>query len=598
MRARPSALDPRNAYAFVERGVFEYSKKEYDKALIDFQRAIDLGSQSAVIYIARGMILLHKRDPNKAFAELKRAQEIDPRHPDVHAAIASMFMMQGKNDKALKVLDQAVALDPQCADSHGNRAVVFLAMGKYDEALDDLEEVLRLAPDSARQRERAWILATCPDAKIRNGEQAMLSASKACELTGWSEPHTLAILAAACSEAADFERRPQMAAEGPRSSAGEESSQTRVSRVTGSVQGEKAIPSSEILPGTRAPRPPSGTEVRRTPLRATASECSRGKESVYVVHPRPADYCSGDCGPNMHDAGASDLPDGASLQPFVRPKKSSSTQDRSFEYMQKTPDFSLNDGSSKTIPSGVGYICLLERSQGDQLLLAIRSQGLRGWAPASSLVPLNHAETFFSQQILANPRDPFAYLMRGMARFENDDLDRAFADVDEAIRLQPTYVPALVERAYLWQCRNRLDLALADANQAIKLDSQNSYAYVERGVFHFATKEYGKALRDFEHALRLGSRASVLHLCKGMIHLERGEGEPAIAEFNTAIGIDPRRLDAYTGLATVYLLRSDSRKALEVFDHAVLVDPAVPMPTRRGLCIFSLTARMTRRSKI
>jgi hypothetical protein len=33
----------------------------------------------------------------------------------------------------------------------------------------------------------------------------MLSGSKACELTGWSEPHTLAILAAACSEAADFE---------------------------------------------------------------------------------------------------------------------------------------------------------------------------------------------------------------------------------------------------------------------------------------------------------------------------------------------------------------------------------------------------------
>jgi tetratricopeptide (TPR) repeat protein len=199
-------LDPRNSYAFVERGVFEYSKREYDKALGDLQRALELGSQAAVIHIARGMILLHKNDPDKASAELKRAQEIDPRHPDVYAAMASMFMIQGKNDKALKVLDQAVALDPQCADSHGNRAVVFLAMGKYDEALDDLDEVLRVAPNSARaHRERAWVLATCPDAKVRNGEQAMLSGSKACELTGWSEPRTLAILAAACSEAADFE---------------------------------------------------------------------------------------------------------------------------------------------------------------------------------------------------------------------------------------------------------------------------------------------------------------------------------------------------------------------------------------------------------
>lgn len=200
------ALDPRNSYAFVERGVFQYSKKEYDKALADFQKAIDLGSRAAVIYIARGMILLHKHDPNRAFAELKRAQELDPRHPDVYAAMASTFMMQGKTDKALKVLDQAVAIDPKCADSHGNRAVVYLAMGKYDKALDDLDEVLRVAPNSARAlRERAWILATCPNAKIREADQAVLSANKACELTGWNEPLSLAILAAACSEAADFE---------------------------------------------------------------------------------------------------------------------------------------------------------------------------------------------------------------------------------------------------------------------------------------------------------------------------------------------------------------------------------------------------------
>ncbi len=304
----------------------------------------------------------------------------------------------------------------------------------------------------------------------------------------------------------------------------------------------------------------------------TPTECSRGKESVHGVYPQPAASCAVIVVTICRSLCAGDLPGGTSFQPFVRPKKSSSTQDRAFEYVQKAADFSLNDGTAKIIPHGVGYICLLERAQTDQVLVAIRSQGLRGWAPANALVPLNHADVFFSQQILANPHDPFAFLMRGMVRYENDDLAQAFGDVDEAIRLNPKYVPALVERAYLWQCRNRLDLALADVNQAIGLDPLNSYAYVERGVFQFGMKEYGNALRDFDHALRLGSRAAVVHLCKGMIHMERGEGEPAIAEFNTAIRIDPERLDAYIGLATVDLLRSDSKKALEVFDHAVLVD--------------------------
>ena len=272
-------------------------------------------------------------------------------------------------------------------------------------------------------------------------------------------------------------------------------------------------------------------------------------------------------------ARAGDLPGGVKLKTFVRPKKSSSTPDRAFEYVQKTADFSLFDGRTNISPSGVGYICLLEQAQGDQLLVTIRSQGLRGWAPAGSLIPLNHADLYFSRQIEVNRSDAFAFLMRGVVRYENDDLDQAFADVNEALRLDPKYVAALVERAYLWQCRDRLDLAFADVNQAIQLDSRNSYAYVERGVFHFGMKDYGKALRDFEHALRLGSRSAAIHLCKGMIHVERGEGEPAIAEFNLAIELDAKRLDAYIGLATVYLLRSDSRKALEVFNRAIEVDP-------------------------
>jgi tetratricopeptide (TPR) repeat protein len=199
-------LDPRNSYALVERGVFEYNKKEYDKAQRDFQSAIELGSRTAVIYIARGMIFLNKHDPSKAYSEFKLALEIDARHPDVYAAIASMYLMQGKTDKAKKVLDQAVEIDPLCADSHGNRAVVLLSMGQYDEAIDDLDDVVKVAPNSIRAlRERAWILATCPDAKVRNGELAVSSATRACELTDWKDAQSLSTLAAAHSESGHFE---------------------------------------------------------------------------------------------------------------------------------------------------------------------------------------------------------------------------------------------------------------------------------------------------------------------------------------------------------------------------------------------------------
>ena len=138
-------------------------------------------------------------------SEFRQAIELDPKHPDAYSGYASIFLIRGNFKTAISILDQAIDADPQSPESHGNRAIVFLSIGKYDKALDDLDEVIRFAPNSARAlRERAWILATCPDAKIRKPEQAVTSATRACELTEWNEPQTLMTLAAACSETGDF----------------------------------------------------------------------------------------------------------------------------------------------------------------------------------------------------------------------------------------------------------------------------------------------------------------------------------------------------------------------------------------------------------
>ncbi len=51
----------------------------------------------------------------------------------------------------------------------------------------------------------AWLLATCPDAKYRDGKKALALARKACELTGWKSASSLDSFAAACTEAGDFE---------------------------------------------------------------------------------------------------------------------------------------------------------------------------------------------------------------------------------------------------------------------------------------------------------------------------------------------------------------------------------------------------------
>src|SRR5262249_30309383 len=51
----------------------------------------------------------------------------------------------------------------------------------------------------------ARLLATCTDGRIRDGERAILMATKACELTDWMRGRELDTLAAAYAEAGQFE---------------------------------------------------------------------------------------------------------------------------------------------------------------------------------------------------------------------------------------------------------------------------------------------------------------------------------------------------------------------------------------------------------
>jgi hypothetical protein len=50
----------------------------------------------------------------------------------------------------------------------------------------------------------AWLLASCPDAVFRDGPEAVRLASRACELTGYTQPMVIGTLAAAQAEAGDF----------------------------------------------------------------------------------------------------------------------------------------------------------------------------------------------------------------------------------------------------------------------------------------------------------------------------------------------------------------------------------------------------------
>ena len=58
-------------------------------------------------------------------------------------------------------------------------------------------------------------------------------------------------------------------------------------------------------------------------------------------------------------------------------------------------------------------------------------------------------------------------------------------------------------RGKAWDEKDEEDRALADYNKALELDPNNADAYFDRGVYFFDKKVYGRAITDFNKALDL-----------------------------------------------------------------------------------------------
>ena len=75
----------------------------------------------------------------------------------------------------------------------------------FDKAVADYIEALRLKPNCPDcLNALAWLLATCPEDKCRDGKKAVEFATKGCELADWNGPALLDTLAAASAESGDF----------------------------------------------------------------------------------------------------------------------------------------------------------------------------------------------------------------------------------------------------------------------------------------------------------------------------------------------------------------------------------------------------------
>ena len=195
-----------NDFAHANLGETLLSQGRLDEALGHFREAVRLRPDFIGAHINLGATLQRKGLLDQAAVEYQEALRLKPDWPEAYCNLGLIALQKGRPDEALAQFRKAVEVQPDYADGHYNLGRFLLTRGQTEEAISHLHTAMQLEPNDVDViNALAWIRAANPDARFRDGPEALRLAGQACQATGYREPIVLVTLGAAYAENERFE---------------------------------------------------------------------------------------------------------------------------------------------------------------------------------------------------------------------------------------------------------------------------------------------------------------------------------------------------------------------------------------------------------
>lgn len=164
------------------------------------------------------------------------------------------------------------------------------------------------------------------------------------------------------------------------------------------------------------------------------------------------------------------------------------------------------------------------------------------------------------------------YFLRGVAKYNLDDLVGAEADFTSAIAVNPVYTMAYQYRAITRSRMGNYNDALKDYQYAVELRPNMPAAYYSRGVTYFLSQQFEKAVEDFSRYLR-STPADVNALTnRGTCYLYLKDTTRAYADFNRAVEINPYEADGYVRRGLLEVAQNKNEEGIRDLSEALSID--------------------------
>ena len=198
-------IDPDNVDGLIIKSQALALAGNAEEALSDARRALELKPDSDDVVRIWAMVTERAGKTETAIEELRKQVEGDPDDSVAWLQLGLLYGSEKEITKAIDAFTAAIKIDRRREFAYQVRADTYLSRGMQKEAIADYERAVQLEEgNSGVLNNLAWVLATSPDEKLRDGERALTLATKACELTSYKQAHILSTLAAAYAETGDF----------------------------------------------------------------------------------------------------------------------------------------------------------------------------------------------------------------------------------------------------------------------------------------------------------------------------------------------------------------------------------------------------------
>jgi tetratricopeptide (TPR) repeat protein len=199
------AVTKNNSVIESNLGKVLFQKGRMDEALPHLQKAVAVDPNFALAHYNLGNVFLATGHVAEALAQFEIQAALTPGDPLAQYNFGSVLLDQGLAEDAIPHLQKAVQIRPGAADFHYKLGGACRRTGRAAEAISQYEKSLQILPRHVQAASSlAWMLATTPDASLRNGARAVQLALLADQLSGGQDPRIIGVLAAAYAEAGDF----------------------------------------------------------------------------------------------------------------------------------------------------------------------------------------------------------------------------------------------------------------------------------------------------------------------------------------------------------------------------------------------------------